>query len=223
MTFLITPTPTPDRLHGAYEINGQKYPRVSTILGVISKPGLEEWRQRVGPDEANRISNEAADHGTALHKILEDIDRGVLASGLSFTPFRPTINAYLAWRDANVDQVLMVEQTVFHARHKYAGTLDRLYLLNNGRRVVGDFKSGTSVDGTTRLQLAAYEEALEAMGHGTIDGRLVLHLPRIKPGYLEAIPLDREEQDRKAWRACLRLFRWNERHRRDWQTTRVQP
>lgn len=208
--------------HGQYVIAGQKYPRVSTILGVISKPGIEEWRQRVGPDEANRISNAAADHGTALHKVLEEIDRGVLASGLLFTPFRPTVNAYLAWRDANVDQVLMVEQTVHHAKHKYAGTLDRLYLLKSGVRVIGDFKTGKSVDGTYRLQQMAYQEALESMGHGPIDGRIILHLPRVRPGELKIIEYDDETRDKRAWRACLRLWRWNARHKDDWKTTRVR-
>ena len=60
------------------------------------------------------------------------------------------------------------------------------------------------------------------MGHGAIDGRLVLHLPRIAPGYLRTETLDREEQDRKAWRSAVRLWRWNERHRNDYQKTRVK-
>ena len=206
--------------HGQYEIAGVKYPRVSTILGVISKPGLEAWRQRVGVEEANRISTEAANHGTALHTILEHIDNGL-------TPpvpaqFAPSVAAYIDWRTDHVAAVLMVEQIVYHERHRYAGTLDRLYLLNDGRRVVGDFKTGASVDGVYRLQLAAYAEALEAMGHGAIDGRLVLHLPRIAPGYLRTETLDREEQDRKAWRSAVRLWRWNERHRNDYQKTRVK-
>lgn len=221
MTFLITPSPTPDRLKDRYEINGQKYPRVSTILGVISKPGLEAWRQRIGVEEANRISTEAAEHGTALHKALEMIDNGEHRDE-RFTPFRPTLNAYLAWRDQYVDQVLMVEQVVYHVQHKYAGTADRVYVLNDGARVVGDFKTGKSIDANYRLQLSAYAEALEAMGHGPIDGRVVLHLPRIHPGELKIIAYDDEQRDRRAWRAALRLWRWNQRHQNDWKVNRVK-
>lgn len=221
MTFYATAHPTPDRLHGAYEINGRRYPRVSTILGVISKPGLEVWRQKVGLEEANRISAEAADHGTTLHAILEALDKGE-HRGERFTPFRPTINAYLQWRDAHVHQVQMVEQVVYHERHRYAGTLDRVYLLNDGRRVLADFKTGTSVDGVYRLQQTAYQEALEAMGLGPVDGRLILHMPRTKPGTLTVIEYDDDERDRRAWRSAVRLWRWNERHRLDWQKTRVK-
>jgi hypothetical protein len=118
--------------------------------------------------------------------------------------------------------VLMVEQVVYHERHRYAGTLDRLYLLRDGRRVIADFKTGSSVDGAYRLQQMAYQEAVEAMGQGPVDGRLILHLPRVRPGQLTVIDYDDEQRDRRAWRACLRLWRWNHRHQNDWKVNRVK-
>lgn len=224
MTFTVSATAHPR--HGAYEIDGVKYPRVSTILGVIARPGLEAWRQRIGAEEANRISNEAAEHGTALHKILELIDRetdpirrGLVESAV-LPAYEPVVTAYLHWTDTNVDRVLMVEQTVHHVRHRYAGTLDRLYLLRDGRRVLADFKTGGSVDGVYRLQQIAYQEALEEMDEGPIDGRLILHMPRAKPGTLAVIDYDDEERDRRCWRAVVRLWRWQQRHRDDWRQSR---
>jgi hypothetical protein len=208
--------------HGAYEIDGVKYPRVSAILGVIARPGLEAWRQKVGFEEANRMSNAAAEHGTALHKALEILDthtRSVWRRE-QVDDFLPAIEAYRQWCREHVAAVLMVEQTVYHVRHTYAGTLDRLYLLRNGRRVIADFKTGTSVDGIYRLQQTAYQEALEEMGHGPVDSRLILHLPRARPGELRVIEFDDDERDRRCWRAVLRLYKWTQRHKDDWRQSR---
>ena len=58
-----------------YDINNEKLPSVTTILGKTQSPekaeGLAKWRARVGIDEAQRITDQAAIRGTAMHNILE--------------------------------------------------------------------------------------------------------------------------------------------------------
>ena len=51
---------------------GNAYPSITTVLGVLNKEGILAWRQRVGEAEANRISQQAATRGTAVHKLAED-------------------------------------------------------------------------------------------------------------------------------------------------------
>ena len=53
--------------------DGNAYPSITTVLGVLSKEGIIAWRQRVGEEEANKISRQAATRGTAVHKLAEDI------------------------------------------------------------------------------------------------------------------------------------------------------
>lgn len=48
------------------------YPSVTTVLGILSKKGIAEWRRRVGEAEANRISTQAARRGTEVHQMCED-------------------------------------------------------------------------------------------------------------------------------------------------------
>lgn len=207
--------------HGQYVIDGQKYPRVSTILGVISKPGLEAWRQRIGVDEANRISQDAADFGTRFHAACEAIDRDW--HGYDRTrvdaDLRALVQAYCAWATDTVSEVYAIEQVLHHARHRFAGTVDRVFRLRDNRLVIADFKTGRTVDGIYRLQLMAYQEAWESMNYGSINGRVVLHLPRERNGHLAVIEYDDEERDRKAWRSCLRLWRWWQRHQHDYRRT----
>ena len=58
-----------------YDINNEKLPSVTTILGQTQSAekseGLATWRERVGADEAQRITDQAAARGTAMHSILE--------------------------------------------------------------------------------------------------------------------------------------------------------
>ena len=46
-------------------------PSVTTILGSLPNPGLDEWRERVGEEEAARVSKEATTIGTCMHDRLE--------------------------------------------------------------------------------------------------------------------------------------------------------
>jgi hypothetical protein len=52
--------------------NGVSYPSVTTVLSILSEDGIREWRQRVGEEEANKISHRASTRGTAVHSIIEN-------------------------------------------------------------------------------------------------------------------------------------------------------
>ena len=49
------------------------FPSITTLLGKTSdnQVWLQKWRERVGEEEANRISKEATDRGTLIHEYAE--------------------------------------------------------------------------------------------------------------------------------------------------------
>jgi genome maintenance exonuclease 1 len=51
--------------------DGKKYSSITTILGQRSKAAIMAWRDRIGHEEANRISSQAARRGTAVHAMCE--------------------------------------------------------------------------------------------------------------------------------------------------------
>ena len=149
-----------------------KLPSVTTILGQTGdKTGLTEWRERVGNQEADRISSEAAGLGTLVHKHLECELRGEL---------RPTGN--------NMVRKLareMADQVINRAFHKiqevwaletalyfpelYAGTADVIGVYNNEPAIM-DFKTARKMKKEEwiqdyRLQLSAY-----ALAHNELFG-----------------------------------------------------
>ena len=51
--------------------DGHQYPSVTTVLSILNEDIIKAWRQRVGEEEANRISGKAANRGTRVHSIVE--------------------------------------------------------------------------------------------------------------------------------------------------------
>lgn len=51
--------------------SGAKLPSVTTVLGHSKKHIIKEWRERVGQDEAQKISTRASIRGTKFHNMME--------------------------------------------------------------------------------------------------------------------------------------------------------
>lgn len=51
--------------------DGKLYPSVTTVLSQHTKQGIMEWRNRVGVEEANKISRQASTRGSRFHTIVE--------------------------------------------------------------------------------------------------------------------------------------------------------
>lgn len=61
-----------------YSINGNDYPSVTTVLKNTSDQSfLIEWRKKVGEEEADRISKEATERGSAMHLLVENHFNGI--------------------------------------------------------------------------------------------------------------------------------------------------
>jgi genome maintenance exonuclease 1 len=51
--------------------DGKSYPSVTTVLSILNEHFIKAWRERVGEEEANRISGVASNRGTRVHSIVE--------------------------------------------------------------------------------------------------------------------------------------------------------
>lgn len=211
-----------------YTIDGKPYPRVSTVLDVLAKPGIEAWRRRVGPAEAERISREATTLGTAVHDALERVALSYAGAALDMSTVAdehaPYMRAFADWLDANVAKVLITERRVVHRTHGYTGTFDLAVVLRDERLAIIDHKTSNSIDALYRLQLSAYADALrDEAEHGTweagpVDARLVLRFPSRQGGralYVHEYP--DHAGDLRLWQSALRLYKFQERERDAWK------
>jgi genome maintenance exonuclease 1 len=51
--------------------NGDRYPSITHVLSILSNGIIEKWRERIGQEEAQKISEHACNRGTDLHSVLE--------------------------------------------------------------------------------------------------------------------------------------------------------
>ena len=99
-----------------YKIDGERYPSVTTILAMLEKSGLAQWRGAVGNAEADRISREATDYGTAIHALVEQVNRG--NRGPFGEPDDTFVQPYVRWFDENVSTVIGAEKLLVSRRRQ---------------------------------------------------------------------------------------------------------
>jgi genome maintenance exonuclease 1 len=104
---------------------GLRLPSVSTILNATRSPeqrqALANWQQRVGMEEAMRITTTASRRGTGTHKQIQRYLQGeVVTCPDHVKPYWESIKSVLT----AVDGVRLVEGTVFHYDLGYAGIVD---------------------------------------------------------------------------------------------------
>lgn len=105
--------------------DGNAYPSITTVLSLLSKQGIMEWRARVGEEEANKISRQAAGRGTAVHKLAEDyIDNKEDWRGKQMPANLNTFNDLRQIIDGRLDNVWMQEVFLYSDKLKTAGQVD---------------------------------------------------------------------------------------------------
>ena len=160
-----------------YDVSNEILPSVTTILQSTQsdekKASLAKWRQKVGENEAEKIRDEAARRGTAMHEFLEMHLRGDKLLDLSDEgrAARSMGQAIIDQGLSGMEEIWGSEVTLFYPG-LYAGQTD-LCGIYSGRESIIDFKQTNKPKRIEWvedyfLQLAAY-----AMAHDQIYGTCV--------------------------------------------------
>lgn len=152
------------RQKGGYLVdpNGVPLPSVTTILNATKPPeaweALARWRDRLGAEEAQRVSRAASRRGSLTHKHIKDYLLGKEVSCPDFArPYWDSLKPVLD----EVDSVQLVESAVFHYDLAYAGKVDCVASFQ-GTPCICDWKTSDRPKGSVErlhdgpLQLAAY-------------------------------------------------------------------
>jgi genome maintenance exonuclease 1 len=155
--------------------SGNLYPSVTTILDSGDKTFLNEWKARVGEDEARRISARAASRGTRLHAICEDYIKG---NSFTLSPFDK--DTWLTFKPVvdRIERVVALETQLFSDKLRVAGTVDCVGVYN-GKMSIIDFKTSKRLKSKTDIpnyfmQTAAYACAWYEMTGEKINQLVIL-------------------------------------------------
>ena len=205
-----------DETRHRYTLNGLPLPSVTRVLAP-----LDEYA-----DLSQGVLAKARKRGTAVHLATEihDGDQLLVTSDYFGTleqvrtvtvtaDLRPYVMAWQRFLADSSFEVLHIEYRTYSSRYRYAGTIDRLGLLN-GKRAVLDIKTTAVLDPKTAIQLAAYQHAVNE------------HLPladayshrygcQLKPDGSYRLEEYRDAGDWDVFRALLTIHNWRVRYRKE--------
>ena len=136
-------TETIDRKRFYVTPEGNKYPSITTVLGVRKNKELFEWRQRVGEEVAGYIARTAAQKGTKVHHMCEDYlnnDFDEEKHKKNFFPY--CLFTQLKSVLKNIDNIHFQEAGLYSDKYGIAGRVDCIAEYN-GKLSIIDFKTST--------------------------------------------------------------------------------
>src|SRR3990167_9083115 len=188
-----------------HELDGKPLIGVTTALSVIAKPALIQWAANMAEDylqenwgkngqdnwlelckearTAHRKKKEkAGEQGTDVHAVIEEHIREAIEKnkgGISELAFSdtPQIKHFLDWARENKVKFIESEKHIYSEKLWIGGILDMVFEMD-GKRWIGDVKTGSAIYNEHFFQMAAYEMCLEEMGEKEIDSYLVINLKK---------------------------------------------
>ena len=167
-----------------YLFGDEKLPSVTSILQATKseedKASLENWKQRVGHEEANKIKIEASNRGTSMHSYIEDFLKGRVNDS-----FFENNEQYKSMAKEIIEKGIKGKleeiygmETTLHYPEKYAGTAD-LVGIYQGQETIIDFKQANKPKKTDYiqdyfLQLGAYTLAHNVVYKTSITSGVIL-------------------------------------------------
>ena len=120
---------------------GNKYPSITTVLSILSREAIQRWRERVGEEEANRISRVASSRGTKIHNIIEkyiandpEYLQGEMPHNIqTFKDIQPIV-------DQNLSKIYSIEAPLYSEHLGVAGRVDCVGVWN-GKDSIIDWKT----------------------------------------------------------------------------------
>jgi genome maintenance exonuclease 1 len=153
---------------------GKLYPSVTSITGINSTFNKSAWIQRVGPDEAERVTQKALSRGTRVHSLCENY---LLGNNPTVDIFDMEMWSTMRPLLDDIDNIHCLETPLYSDFLQAAGTVDCIAEYK-GRLSVIDFKTSSRVKERSDIynyfeQTAAYSVMFEERTGIPID-RLVI-------------------------------------------------
>ena len=143
-----------------YLVDNIKVPSVTTILSATKDmTQLNDWRRRVGNEEANKIMKQASTVGTEMHQVLEYALNGQGYYNDMEEGSKPRMMAKTILDNIKIDEVWGNEVSLEY-KNKFAGTCD-LTAIAYGKPSIVDWKQANRPKREEwvedyKLQLGAY-------------------------------------------------------------------
>lgn len=213
-----------------YTIDGNDIDGVTSVLNIINKPELNDWKVRTSLEylvdeilkqrslskgeltnlsfkarvRGDVIANIASEQGTDIHQFIEDYIKGNQLPFDLESVEDTRLKSFKKFIDDWTPQFEECERVIYSKKYKYCGTLDFTARIDN-KLYLGDFKSSKALRIHNNFQTAAYQYAYEEETGKKIDGRMIVRLDR--SGIPEVVTTTDRKKDFDAFKSALILLR----------------
>jgi hypothetical protein len=160
------------KAHVRYKLSdGTTVPGATTITGLLNKPFLITWANRLGLEgiDSTKYRDAAAEIGTLAHQMIQDYLQGAETDFSNYTKEQISLaeNAVLSffeWEKGHKIEPIICEIPLVSELHRFGGTVD-CYCMLDGEPTLLDFKTGKAIYDEYFVQLAGYKNLLEEHDH----------------------------------------------------------
>ena len=205
--------PDKTKAHTIYKTaDGKRVPGATTILGVLAKPALIGWANRMGLNgiDTGKYVDEKADIGTCCHYMIQCDVNEVEPDLSSYSPNNvdQAENGYLKWlewKGSHDFKLILSEAVMVSEKYRFGGTADILAILDGEPTLIDIKTSGSGIWPEMRHQVAAYRLLLREHGHEVKTCRILRVGRDEAEGFQEAI-VDHLTEHEQVFLLCRELY-----------------
>lgn len=159
-------------------------PSMTSLLHLLDDGGIDEWRKRVGEEEADKIVAEAVKRGNSLHDMSERYLKNELARAdvkgpgkILFNRSQPILN--------ELGPIVAIEAPLYSLKYRYAGRVDCIAFHGGDLCIVDHKNSRNAIDlkkGYARKKLFKY--MVQTCGYARAFHEMFPALPKPSHGLL---------------------------------------
>ena len=172
------------KAHTIYKMtDGTRVPGATTITGLLNKPYLVTWANKLGLDgiDSSKYTDEAAKVGTLAHEMIQCNLQNMEPDLSVFSPVQVDLaeNAILSffeWKKQHTIEPILCETAMVSDSKRFGGTCD-CYCKLDGIPTLLDFKTGKAIYEEYFVQVAAYKELLIENGY-PVEQVMILRVGR---------------------------------------------
>ena len=162
-----------------YTSDGRPCLGVTTILGVMAKPQLVKWANKIGLDgyEVDKWVDALATAGTLAHHLIECDIKGETPILDDYSPndlkkATESLKKWLDWKSRHHFELIESEMKVISDSLEIGGTCD-IYAKVDGKYCVIDIKTAKACYSEQRTQCVAYGKILVENNHPVDEHRII--------------------------------------------------
>ena len=193
---------------------GEKIIGVTTALGILAKPALVPWANKLGLQgiEVGKYVDEMADIGTLAHYLVECHFKKQTpdVADYSKNQIDKAENALLKFfkfEKENKIEAIGSELELVSEQYQYGGTCD-LYCVFNGKKTLIDFKTCKACYSEHHTQVSAYKNLLTENGYEVVETRII-RTGRDETEGFDNIQVTMTDLRFELFKHCLEIYKIN--------------